>query len=122
MTRLPHTFDPVEAGEVGRALAAVAAADGALVAREVNFLDSFANEYGVGAHNWVAEALDEGRLARAVTDPAKRRAALDLCVTMAISDRAFTDDERFMIERIARAFAVPDEELASLLDRTPPLR
>ena len=84
-------FEVEEANEVARALAAVAAAYGALLAREESVLDEFAVANGVGGHAWIATPLDEGRLARAVRDPLKRREVLRLCLKMAIADGDYAD-------------------------------
>jgi uncharacterized tellurite resistance protein B-like protein len=107
-------FDPNEAQEVARALAAVAAADGAAVEREVQFLEGFAVKYGVGAVAWIATPLDEVSLARAVSDPEKRRTVVMLCLEMAFSDKDYSPEEKEMIQRIAAALGVSEKELADL--------
>jgi uncharacterized tellurite resistance protein B-like protein len=112
MTSLP--FDILEAQEIVRALAAVAAADGAVVAREVTFLDGFANAYGIGGHAWFAMPLDEVSLARAVGPVEKRRQVVELCVKMAVCDSKYTAEEVTLIERIASALNVSSDELAEI--------
>ena len=47
------TFAPDEAQEIARALAAVAAADGAILAREASFLDAFAMAHSVGGLSFI---------------------------------------------------------------------
>ena len=110
----PVLFDATEALEVVRALAAIAAADGAILAREESLLEGFAMRHGIGSHVWLTAKLDEHALARTVTDGAKRRAVLELCLQMAHADREYAAVEQELIRRIARAFNVPDEELAAL--------
>ena len=112
------TFDPVEAGEVVRALAAVAAADGAVKAREEAFLEGFAMKHGhnYAAHLWLSQPLDAEALATIIVTPEKRREVLRLCLEMALADREFADSERTMVERIATAFAIPTPDFAALVD------
>jgi hypothetical protein len=112
---MPDRFDATEAQEIVRALAAVAAADGAILAREEVFLEGFAIKHGIGAHTWFASPLDETALARAITDSAKRREVLALCLEMAHSDQAFVAEELAMIRRIARAFAVSEADLEQMM-------
>jgi uncharacterized tellurite resistance protein B-like protein len=109
-------FEILEAQEIVRALAAVAAADGAIVDREVSYLDGFAEGYGVSAHAWFATPLDEVALARAVTTPEKRRQVLRLCVEMALCDRKYTPEEVEVIRRISAALAIGADELAAITD------
>ncbi|HZS35770.1 MAG TPA: TerB family tellurite resistance protein [Polyangia bacterium] len=110
------TFDHGEAEAVARVLAAVAAADGAIKAREESFLDGFAVAHGVGAHHWIAVPLDEAALVRAVVDPEKRREVVRLCLQMALSDLDYAPAEIALIARVARALAVSDGELAALTE------
>jgi uncharacterized tellurite resistance protein B-like protein len=110
----PVSFDATEAQEVVRALAAVAAADGAILVREELFLEEFAIKHGVGAHAWIATPLDEVALARAVSEPDKRREVVALCLEMAHADHAYADSERDMIHRIAAALGISDAEVASM--------
>jgi tellurite resistance protein len=110
----PVHFAPAEAQEIVRALAAIAAADGAILARETNLLEGFAMQHGIGSHIWLAAKLDEPALARTVTEPDKRREVLRLCLEMAHADGEYADTERELIVRIARAFRVGDDELAAL--------
>jgi tellurite resistance protein len=111
-------FAPDEAQEIARALAAVAAADGAILAREASFLDGFAMEHSVAGHSFLATPLDPARLGRRIVDPAKRREVLRLCIQMARADGEFADTERHIIADIAAAFAVSDAELATLVEAT----
>ena len=110
----PIQFEPLEAQEIVRALQAIAAADGAVVDREEQLLDGFGTDHGVGAHAHFASPLDEVALARAVTDPGKRREVVALCLKMAHADRDYAARERVLVERIARAFSIGDEELEAL--------
>ncbi len=112
---MPDGFDPTEAQEIVRALAAVAAADGAILAREEVFLEGFAIKHGVGAHTWFAAPLDETSLARAISDPHKRREVVALCLEMAHSDATFAPQELAMIRRIASALAISDADLEHLM-------
>jgi uncharacterized tellurite resistance protein B-like protein len=108
-----NPFDPFtrdEAQQVARALAAVAAADGAVLAAEANFIDEFVVLHGVGAHAHVADPLDEQLLARTVRDDDKRREVLRLCLQMALSDRDYAPEEMEMVQRIGEALDVPREE------------
>jgi len=111
---MPPTFEVSEAQEVVRALAAVASADGAILDREESFLEGFAIQHNIGAHVWLGSPLDEVSLARAVTDPAKRRKCLEMCLTMAHTDHDYAPEERAVIERIAAAFSIPPDELQAL--------
>jgi tellurite resistance protein len=111
---MPPTFEVSEAQEVVRALAAVASADGAILDREETFLEGFAIQHNIGAHVWLGSPLDEVSLARAVTDPAKRRKVLEMCLTMAHTDHDYAPEEREVIRRIAQAFAIADDELATM--------
>jgi uncharacterized tellurite resistance protein B-like protein len=110
----PVQFEAGEAREIVRALAAVAAADGAIRVREESFLEGFAMKHGIGSHIWLAAKLDEGALARVVTDPQKRRAVLALCLEMAHADNEYAPEERALIARIARSFEVSDADLETL--------
>jgi uncharacterized tellurite resistance protein B-like protein len=108
------TFDAFEAQAIARALAAVAAADGAIKAREESFLDGFAMTHAVAGHAWIAAPLDEVALARAVIGADKRREVVRLCLKMAHADRHYAEPEKALIARIARALGISDEELAVL--------
>ena len=110
----PVQFEPAEAQEIVRALAAVAAADGAILAREEALLEGFAMQHGIGSHMWLSAKLDEAALARSVTDPGKRRTALELCLRMAHADGEYAAAERTLIGRIARAFNIPDADLEAM--------
>jgi tellurite resistance protein len=110
----PVSFEPEEALEVVRALAAVAAADGAILAREESFLEGFAIPHGIGSHAWISSPLDEVSLARAISEPRKRREVLALCLHMAYADGEYAPSERLLIERIATALAIPADVLAEL--------
>jgi len=112
------TFDAAEAGEVVRALAAVAAADGAVKSREEQFLEGFAMRHGhtYAAHLWLSQPLDTTTLAAVIDGPEKRREVLRLCLEMAMADRDFADAERRMIEEIAAVFAISTSDLAALVD------
>jgi uncharacterized tellurite resistance protein B-like protein len=112
-------FEMMEAQEIVRALAAVAAADGAIVDREVAYLDGFADGYGVSAHAWFSTPLDEVALARAVAAPDKRRQVLRLCVEMALCDKRYTPEEVAVVERIATALNISPDELAELTAAVP---
>jgi tellurite resistance protein len=114
----PVTFEPAEAHEVVRALAAVAAADGAILSREESVLEGFAIAHGIGGHVWLAAPLDELALARAVTPPEKRREVVRLCLEMAHSDREYAASEQQMIARIARALEIGEAELRTLTAET----
>ena len=111
---MPLSFDVSEAQEVVRALAAVASADGAILDREETFLEGFAIQHKIGAHVWLGSPLDEVSLARAVTDPQKRRRVLELCLTMAHTDHDYAPEERAVVERIATALAISPGDLQSL--------
>jgi tellurite resistance protein len=108
------SFDHAEAEAVARALAAVAAADGAIKAREASFLDGFAVAHGVGGHAWIAVPLDEAHLARAVIDPAKRREVVRLCLQMALADLDYAQAEIAIVARVARVLDVAPDELEQL--------
>jgi len=116
----PVPFDASEAEQIIRALAAVAAADGAILDREESFLEGFAVAHGlptlkVGAHaTTIAAPLDEHKLARTVRDPHKRAEVVALCLEMAYCDRAYVASERELITRIARAFELTEEQLNAL--------
>jgi tellurite resistance protein len=107
-------FEPGEAQEVARALAAVAAADGAILAREESFLDEFAMAHSVAGHAFIATPLDVDRLARAIRDGDKRRKVLRLCLHMALADGEYVESERRAIAKIAAAFDIGADELQQL--------
>jgi uncharacterized tellurite resistance protein B-like protein len=115
----PVQFDAAEALEVVRALAAVAAADGAILVREEVLLEGFAIQHGIGSHVWINSPLDEQALANTVTDPAKRREVLRMCLQLAHADKEYAPSERALIVRIARVFDVSDQELESLTASAP---
>jgi uncharacterized membrane protein YebE (DUF533 family) len=104
------------AHEIAHALAAVAAADGAIVAREASQLDEFAVAHGVGVQIWIAidTPLDLGRLAHAVPDDAGRHEVLRLCLRMAVADGSYAAPEQTIVTSIAGAFGIPDAELRQL--------
>jgi tellurite resistance protein len=110
------SFAPAEAQEVARALAAVAAADGAIQQREASVLDEFAMSHSVGGMTFIPEALDVARLARAIRDPDARREVLRLCIKMALADGDYAAAEATAIGEIATAFAVSAAELQSIFD------
>src|SRR4051812_12491274 len=110
----PVQFEPAEAQEVVRALAAIAAADGAILVREETLLEGFAMTHGIGSHIWLAAKLDEAALARTVTSPNKRRLVLELCLKMAHADREYAAAERELVTRIARAFNIDDADLEAM--------
>jgi tellurite resistance protein len=114
MSAIP--FAPDEAQLIARALAAVAAADGAILSREASFLDAFAMAHSVGGMTFIPEPLDVDRLARAIKDADKRREVLRLCVRMATSDGDYADAEKKTVARIAAAFAVDTDDLQRLTD------
>jgi tellurite resistance protein len=111
---MPLSFDVSEAQEVVRALAAVASADGAILDREESFLEGFSIQHNIGAHVWLGSPLDEVSLARAVTDPTKRRRVVELCLTMAHTDHDYAPEERAVIERIAAALSITPDQLQAL--------
>ena len=111
-------FAPDEAQEVARALAWVAAADGAILGREASFLDEFAMNHSVGGLAFIPSPLDIDRLARVVTGVDQRMEVLRLCVRIAIADGEYADAEARAIGRIAVAFGVGEEELATLVAAT----
>jgi hypothetical protein len=84
-----------EAQEVARALAAVAAADGAIQQREASFLDEFAMNHSVAGISFIPEPLDVDRLARLVVGE-------------------YADGEVRAIARIAAALEIGEEELRRL--------
>lgn len=103
-----------EAQEVARALAAVAAADGAIQQREASFLDEFAMNHSVAGLALIPNALDVDKLARKVTSPEQRREIIRLCLRMALVDGDYADAEARAIARIAAALNVGEEELRRL--------
>ena len=109
-------FTGQAAHEIAHALAAVAAADGAIVAREASLLDEFAVMHGVGVQIWIAvdTPLDLDRLARAVPDDAGRHEVLRLCLRMAVADGSYAVPEQTIVTSIAGAFGVGDAELRQL--------
>ena len=80
------SFAPDEAQEIARALAAVAAADGAIQQREASVLDEFAMSHSVGGITFIPEQLDVDKLARAIRGDDERREVLRLCIRMALAD------------------------------------
>jgi uncharacterized tellurite resistance protein B-like protein len=110
---MPVTFDADEAHQVALALAAVAAADGAMVAREKAFLTSFGYLWGISADTTLPR-LDEAALARTVLTAEKRREVVGLCLAMALADRDYAPEESEIIGRIARALGVGDADLVLL--------
>lgn len=108
------TFTPAEAQEIVRALAAIAAADGAIKSREEAMLESFAVAHGIGGHGYFSTPLDEVALARAVSDPDKRREVVRLCVRMALSDNEYAAPEQQLVFRVARALGIDDDETAKI--------
>lgn len=104
----------IEAQAVARALAAVAAADGAVLDREVAYLEGFGVRHGVAVHAHVADPLDPEALARAVTDPAKRKEVVRLCLEIAVADREYAPAEAILVSTIAAALEVSDDDLQAL--------
>ncbi len=109
------SFGTDEASEIARALAAVAAADGAIRAREASFLDGFAMAHSVAGQQHLVTPLDVDRLARHIVGADKRREVLRLCVQMALVDGYYADAERQVVTAIATAFAISADELAALV-------
>lgn len=110
------TFAPDEAQEIARALAAVAAADGAILSREASFLDSFAMAHSVGGLSFIPAPLDVAKLARMIAAPDKRREVLRLCIKMALCDGKYAEGEVRAVATIAAAFGVDADELQRLTD------
>ena len=109
-------FAPDAAQEVARALAAVAAADGSILAREASFLDEFAMRHSVGGLSFISEPLDPSRLARAIRGVDMRLEVLRLCVAMALCDGEYAESERRIIGSIATEFGVGADELAAIVE------
>ena len=109
-------FAPDEAQEIARALAAVAAADGAILGREASFLDAFAMAHSVGGLSFIGTAFDIDKLARIIVGPEKRREVLRLCVRMALVDGKYADGEVREIRDIAYALDIGADELQQLTD------
>lgn len=110
-------FATDEAQEVARALASVAAADGAIQQREASFLDEFAMNHSVAGISFIPTPLDLDRLARLIVGADKRREVVRLCLHMALVDGDYADGEVRAIGRIAAALGVADAELASLTEQ-----
>jgi tellurite resistance protein len=110
------SFAPDAAQEIARALAAVAAADGAILAREASFLDEFAMRHSVGGLSFISEPLDPARLARAIRGVDMRLEVLRLCVAMALCDGEYDDSERRIIGSIATEFGVGADELGAIVE------
>ena len=110
------SFAPAEAQEIARALAAIAAADGAIQQREASVLDEFAMSHSVGGITFIPEQLDVDKLARAIRGDAERREVLRLCIRMALADGDYHPDEARAIGTIATAFDVPSHELQTIFD------
>ena len=109
-------FAPDAAQEIARALAAVAAADGAILAREASFLDEFAMRHSVGGLSFISEPLDPARLARAIRGVDMRLEVLRLCVAMALCDGEYAESERRIIVSIATEFGVGADELGAIVE------
>lgn len=108
-------FTPTEVRAIVRALAAVAAADGAVLGREEAFLEGFAMAHGelIGTHALLSSPLDDAQLKlleQVVVDPAKRRQVVLLCLEMAMSDREYAPSEEQLVTRIADALGIDAEE------------
>ncbi len=112
------SFSIEEAQEVARALAAVAAADGAILGREASFLDEFAMTHSIAGLSFIPQPLDHARLGRIVADADKRREVIRLCLRMALVDGDYAEAVARAVARIAAAFAIPDDELAALTAST----
>jgi tellurite resistance protein len=110
------SFAPDEAQQIARALAAIAAADGAILAREASFLDDFAMRHSVGGLSFISEPLDPARLARIIRGVDMRLDVLRLCVLMALCDGDYADSEARLIGSIATAFGVGPDELAAIVE------
>jgi uncharacterized tellurite resistance protein B-like protein len=110
------TFAPDEAQEIARALASIAAADGAIVGREASFLDAFAMAHSVGGLSFIPNTLDIAKLARMIPGADKRREVLRLCVQMALCDGNYAEGEVRAVANIAAAFGVGADELQQLTD------
>ena len=110
------SFTPAEAQEIARALAAVAAADGAIQQREASVLDEFAMTHAVGGMTFIPDSFDVDKLARVIRDAAQRREVLRLCIKMALSDGDYADSEARAIGTIATALDVSSDELGQILD------
>ncbi len=109
------SFAPAEAQEIARALAAIAAADGAIQQREASLLDEFAMAHSVGGMTFIPEPLDVRKLARAIPGAEERREVLRLCIKMALADGEYAHSEALAIAGIAAAFDVSPAELQALL-------
>jgi tellurite resistance protein len=109
-------FAPAEAQEIARALAAVAAADGAIQQREASVLDEFAMTHSVGGITFIPETLDVDKLARVIRGADERREVLRLCVKMALCDGEYAESEARAIASIAYALDVPSDELQTIVD------
>ncbi|HXU69555.1 MAG TPA: TerB family tellurite resistance protein [Polyangia bacterium] len=110
------SFAPAEAQEIARALAAIAAADGAIQQREASVLDEFAMSHSVGGMTFIPEPLDVDKLARIIRGDAERREVLRLCIKMALADGKYAPEEARAIETIATAFDVLFAELQTIYD------
>jgi len=111
------SFSPADAQEIARALAAVAAADGAIQQREASVLDEFAMNHSVGGMTFIPQALDVDKLARVIRGEDARREVLRLCIKMALADGEYAPAEARAIGMIATAFDVHSDELQTIFDR-----
>jgi tellurite resistance protein len=109
-------FAPAEAQEIARALAAIAAADGAIQQREASVLDEFAMSHSVGGMTFIPEPLDVDKLARSIRGEEERREVLRLCIGMALCDGDYHPSEARAIGAIATAFDVHSGELQRIFD------
>ena len=110
------SFAPAEAQEIARALAAIAAADGAIQQREASLLDEFAMSHSVGGITFIPQALDVDKLARAIRGADERREVLRLCIKMALCDGEYAEAEARAVSEIAYVFDVSSAELDAIFD------
>jgi tellurite resistance protein len=117
-------FTTQEKLSIAAALAALAAADGAIKAREQDMLEGFVmsgsegdeSSPSVSAAMLILEPVDLGALARMVVEAPKRHEVLRLCVRMALVDGDMADEERALLTQIAEAFELSVVTLTTLVD------
>ncbi|MBI5367709.1 MAG: TerB family tellurite resistance protein [Planctomycetes bacterium] len=95
--------------------ALVVAVDGSIGEQERQFLERLARHMGVGAAELgaaIATALDRGPAVGLPTDPEQRLALLEVMILAATADGVLVEEERRLLEAVARRIDVPARLLA----------
>jgi hypothetical protein len=109
-------FDDRELHLVARALRGIAAADGAITVSEAAVIEGVARIHGAELDVAQLEPLAPADLARTLTDPHRRKRALQLAIVTAIVEGAPSEARLRAVRALGEALDTPEEGLLVLYE------